>query len=653
MLNVACVKVGARYTAEYVNVLFDSVRRNLPAGFPGRFVCFTDDATGLDPAIVVKSVPEDLASRGWWAKLYLFSEDAFPKGERVLYFDLDTVITGPLDAVAAYDGPFAILRDVYRANGWQSSVMAWEAGSVAHIWGLWNMANRPEKAGGDQEWIEIAEYSANFLQDLFPNKFKSYKEDCRAGIPQGCSVVFFHGRPRPHEVKTGWVPEVWKVGGGSGVELFVMEMIPDEALKAQALDALRRPNWLKSAPKHNGTAIIVGGGPSLADTLHYVKGMQLNGATVFATNNAYNFLVRNGIHPNAHVMLDPRRENIDFVPQDAAPKFYASQCHPDVLDAAGDSLVCWHSLHYVYRDEIARRDPDAPHLGGGSTVGLRAMSLAYALGYRDFRLFGFDSSYRESHHAYPQPLNDHHRTLEVKAAGETFRCAPWMVSQAEDFKGITKALVENDCTVSVYGDGLIPAIAREMGKMAADERCEAILKHIEHIDEPMGAEVGVFMGALSKRLLRGRDDLRLILVDAWRPYGTYSRDGDFHADMSVKEHEDAYHTTLKGIAAFEARASVIRDWSIEASGKVPDGSLDFVFIDAEHTYEACKADIAAWAPKVRAGGVISGHDYENPDFPHWGVERAVQEYANEHGLKVQLDANYTWFIHLPPESRVH
>jgi predicted O-methyltransferase YrrM len=52
-------------------------------------------------------------------------------------------------------------------------------------------------------------------------------------------------------------------------------------------------------------------------------------------------------------------------------------------------------------------------------------------------------------------------------------------------------------------------------------------------------------------------------------------------------------------------------------------SVDFVFIDAGHTYEAVKADVAAWYPIVKPGGILAGHDYSNPEFP--GVRRAVDE----------------------------
>lgn len=651
-LNVACVKVGARYGADYVNTLFDMVRRNLPAGYAGRFVCFTDDATGLDPAIVVKSVPQELASRGWWAKLYLFSEDAFPKGERVLYFDLDTCITGPLDAIAGCTSWFAILRDAYRPDGLQSSVMAWEAGKTTDVWDLWEDAGRPEVEGGDQAWIEQFG-GLDLLQDLFPGQLRSYKVECRYEIPKGTSVVFFHGHPRPHEVIAAWVPEVWKVGGGSGAELFVVSNVPDDTLRTQVTEALNRHcQWLTPVEAHGHTALLVGGGPSLKDNLWMIRGMQLNGCRVFATNNAYEYLKENGIQPDFHVMLDAREANREFVPDDRQPKYYASQCHPSVLDAAGDSLICWHAHHPCYRDHIAHHASADVQVGGGSSVGLRAMALAYVLGYRDLRLFGFDSSYAETHHAYPQKLNDGERLLEITVEGEKFRCAPWMVTQAEEFRDLAVTLLKEGCTLSVYGDGLIPFLFRNLSVSCLLRRAAEIKKRIRDIPQPVGAEIGVFHGSLSQQLLN-REDVTLYMVDAWAPYIDRSGEDDFHAKMPLAEHEEIYQTALKQVAFAGERARIIRDWSVQASKAVPDASLDFVFIDAEHSYEGCSADIASWAPKVKPGGWLMGHDYRNPNYPAWGVERAVHEYAYPRGLNVEAGDNYTWFIHLPTESRVH
>ena len=88
----------------------------------------------------------------------------------------------------------------------------------------------------------------------------------------------------------------------------------------------------------------------------------------------------------------------------------------------------------------------------------------------------------------------------------------------------------------------------------------------------------------------------------------------------------------------------MRARSVEAAKAITDGSLDFVFIDADHSYEGCKADIEAWLPKVKPRGFIGGHDYDNAEFPMFGVKRAVDELAASLGQTVDLGDNFTWFL---------
>jgi uncharacterized Rossmann fold enzyme len=642
MLNVACVCVGTAYSPEYVEILYSMVRRNLAGGLRGRFTVFTDNPAAFESmaGIQVQQVPEGLS--GWWAKLYLFSADAFPKGERVLYFDLDTVITGPLDAIAAYTGEFAILRDAYRANGWQSSVMAWEAGALYHIWGSFVLAGKPAIEGGDQAWIEKKQKKADLWQDLFPGAFRSYKVDCQEFVPQGTSVVFFHGFPRPHQA-TGWVKDVWKI---SNETMFFAMNVKEDQLRRNVRHSLSKPKWVEMRDGTQLPAIIVGGGPSLTDDLWRVKGHQLSGGVVFATNNTYRLLRDYGIFADAHVMHDAREQNLEFVPEGETICYYASQCHPKVLDAAGDRLVCWHPHSETCLDVIGNDPHGMTMVSGGSTIGLNAISLAYILGHRQFLLFGFDSCYDgNEHHAYDQALNDGELVLEVEAGGQKFMASPWMIQQSEQFVELAKKITALGCELMVYGRGLIPTIANntETSISAADLRAYSLLNWLKDMRNPVGAEIGVFAGELSRRLLQ-RPDLALIMVDSWAeaPKESSYGLGDFHGKLTQKEQDRYYAMTMQMTRFAGKRAQIIRDDSLRAAAVVPDQSLDFVFIDADHSYEACRADILAWLPKIKPGGFISGHDYENPDFPAWGVKQAVTEIFGD----PELGENFTWRIQL-------
>lgn len=651
MLNIATVCVdAARYmdgrAVEAVEILHSMVRRNLAAGTRGRFVVFTDDPAAFEHMAGVEPRQLPTGLTGWWNKLYLFASEAFEPGERVLYFDLDTAITGPLDEIAAYDGPFAILRDAYRPTDWQSSVMAWTAGQQVAVWERWQAEGRPEYPGGDQHWIECVlrerEQSVQLWQDLFPGRFRSYKVECQEFVPEGTSVVFFHGIPRPHQCG-GWVKDVWKVTGDT---LFFSLNVKEQRLKANIRHALSKPHWLAMAEETQSLAIIVGGGPSLKDDLWRIRGHQMSGARVFATNNTYRFLKYNGIQADAHVMHDARADNLAFVPVEDVACYYASQCHPDVLDAAGNRLVCWHP-HTETCLQIIKDSAQGPIMvSGGSTIGLNAMSLAYILGYRHFLLFGFDSCYsKDEHHAYPQALNEGEPRVDYAIADHVFSCAPWMVQQAEQFTRLVQQLVELGCEISVYGYGLIPTIAAHLEIPFRDVDMRAMVLHqwLADVPNPIGAEVGVFAGQLSQRLLK-RPDLTLYLVDSWSAehLPQYAASGDFHASLSQQQQEHFYRMTCQMVKFAGARAQLVRSDSRAAAAAIADGSLDFAFLDADHSYEGCRADIQAWLPKIKPGGFISGHDYDHPQFPNFGVKRAVNELLGE----PELGANLTWRVRL-------
>jgi hypothetical protein len=79
--------------------------------------------------------------------------------------------------------------------------------------------------------------------------------------------------------------------------------------------------------------------------------------------------------------------------------------------------------------------------------------------------------------------------------------------------------------------------------------------------------------------------------------------------------------------------------SVKASRMFEDGSLDFVFIDASHNYFEVKKDLHCWWPKIKVGGLLMGHDYDN-NFPE--VVRAVNEFFNKNNYDAQMIQNNTW-----------
>jgi hypothetical protein len=230
MVTIAAVNVGnyRGMGARYVNALFRGCARHLTVPF--RFVCFTDNARDLEPGIDVRAVPPGL--EGWYNKLALFKPNAFEPGERALFFDLDTIVLGNIDDVAAYDGRLAMLGDPRPSSRLGSGIMAWRAGEYDFIWHKWVLSGYPKRLSGDQAWIAEMVPDAVRLQEIFPGRLWSFKIECTGGTrptktlfqerwkslkatyldlpyPRGASIVYFHGRPKPDNCRSKWVREAW------------------------------------------------------------------------------------------------------------------------------------------------------------------------------------------------------------------------------------------------------------------------------------------------------------------------------------------------------------------------------------------------------------------------------------------------------------
>lgn len=140
-----------------------------------------------------------------------------------------------------------------------------------------------------------------------------------------------------------------------------------------------------------------------------------------------------------------------------------------------------------------------------------------------------------------------------------------------------------------------------------------------------GAEIGVFEGECSVKLLENLPGLRMLLcVDPWLRYkGFCDRMPKPNGRIGKAEFDEVYRRFLGNIEPHRDRVIIMRTMSHHAAAHVANGSLDFVFIDGNHTYEYVISDIREWLPKVAEGGVIAGHDYK--DKPNYGVIQAVKE----------------------------
>lgn len=166
-----------------------------------------------------------------------------------------------------------------------------------------------------------------------------------------------------------------------------------------------------------------------------------------------------------------------------------------------------------------------------------------------------------------------------------------------------------------------------------------------------GAEIGVQEGLFSHHLLTYWGGRKLLSIDSWEHES--SDDYVDIANVEQLEQDARYRATCERLAVFGDRSEVWRLRSTEAAAKVPDGSLDFVYIDARHDHDAVLEDLGAWVPKVRPGGIVAGHDYLDGDLPEgkFGVKSAVDTFFAAYGVEVvatTLDPPWsTWLVDVP------
>lgn len=207
MLTVWTVCVGDKYTTEDVLTLQRQVSKHLDE--PHRFSCLSDrHREGVHCVVPVERWP------GWWSKLLLFR---YAVG-RVLYLDLDVVITGPLDDLLSDRLSMPSNWGQSGHGGCQSSVMSWatDHGSYSVLAGMFRPEDLTPPANGnygyykglwgDQEYITSQLGNpGNYIREM--EGVYSYKYHCQKGLPPEASVVCFHGRPKPSEVRDAWVIE--------------------------------------------------------------------------------------------------------------------------------------------------------------------------------------------------------------------------------------------------------------------------------------------------------------------------------------------------------------------------------------------------------------------------------------------------------------
>ena len=233
----------------------------------------------------------------------------------------------------------------------------------------------------------------------------------------------------------------------------------DETLFGHMDNAIARnyPQVKQSELPKDGRILLVASAPSVKGQLELIKKMQAEGSPIVAIKGAHDWLIDNGVIPDYALAIDPQEHRIAFHrPHKAVQYMIASQCHKAMFDNLdGYNVTLWHP--YIKKGQD--RPKNSMLIGGGTTSGLRAISLFYVLGWRNFELFGFDSCNDGNVlRVNGDGLKDGDKLIEVRIdrEGEPFFCNAAMALQAEHFQTYYEYLP--DATFTGHGHGLIQAI---------------------------------------------------------------------------------------------------------------------------------------------------------------------------------------------------
>lgn len=157
----------------------------------------------------------------------------------------------------------------------------------------------------------------------------------------------------------------------------------------------------------------------------------------------------------------------------------------------------------------------------------------------------------------------------------------------------------------------------------------------------IGAEIGTAFGGHIENILTTTGVKKIYGIDPYKLFDGTTDSFTWRGRSYTQDDYDAmYKFTKKRLSKFENRISLVRKTSKDAALAITE-KLDFVFIDAQHTYEGVLEDIGIWYDKVKVGGIISGHDYNHQSFP--GVKKAVDEFFLKVNLKVNEAGGYIWW----------
>lgn len=225
------------------------------------------------------------------------------------------------------------------------------------------------------------------------------------------------------------------------------------------------------APPHEKRALVACYGPSLADNLDHLRTAAAGGGIVISVSGAHDYLLANGIVPTYHIECDPRPHKTDNIAKGHPDVTYllGSACHPSLFDRLeGSDIRLWHVSTPEHATRLVDEMGESPQtvISGGGSVGLRSLTLFYAMGYRSFSFFGMDCSFKfdgdpNDPQAVQQWAGAHagkkQDITQAACGSRVFISSPILLTYASNFFETIQKV--NDIDIRLYGDGLLQSMA--------------------------------------------------------------------------------------------------------------------------------------------------------------------------------------------------
>jgi hypothetical protein len=164
-------------------------------------------------------------------------------------------------------------------------------------------------------------------------------------------------------------------------------------------------------------------------------------------------------------------------------------------------------------------------------------------------------------------------------------------------------------------------------------------------DGAVAVELGAWKGRstcfMGVEIANSGKAIAFYTVDDWR--GSPGESGYEDADLAGGT---LFETFSANIAPVAEHVRIIAGDSVDAAARFAEGSIDFLYLDASHTYEGVMRDLVAWFPKVKVGGTIAGDDWCNEQHGQPGVRNAVRDFFGRRSQELQIlpgsDPNPDW-----------